>query len=742
MGVVVAMVVLFTGANLFLDYRLSRQQTQEHMADLTRSMARTIRGDLYFKRQHNLRSTIQSFSYHDNIQEIGILDPEGSIHAWGDLHSGNSQPEQITAPEDFINFKGTRLWREKDMICILAPVMGEAAQPLGFVYLSATTTGEDRLLREKMARGLIIGGFLGVIGSIIGYLSGLRLTHSLKALTRATGDLAQGREPTRLTSTSRDELGQLSTAFNDMVDSRQKAEASLQRSRQHLLFILDETPLAYIEWNLDFRVVNWNKAAERIFGFSKEEAIGQHPLSLIVPEELHPRIEEIWTSILSETGGTSSLNENVRSDGARIQCQWNNTVIRDPSGKITAVASLVDDVTESIKNQERMREAMEAAQQATLAKSAFLANMSHEIRTPMNGVIGLTDLLLESELLPEQRSYVDIIRSSGEMLLTIINDILDLSKIESGKLELSERTFDLKDCLNTAFHLFNRNLDAKRLTHKVELDPTMPRFVKGDPIRLRQIIYNLIGNAVKFTDQGSIILTARCQEVDEGQNRIEVSVKDSGCGISSGRIEHIFDPFDQGDTSSTRTHGGTGLGLTICKRLCEIMQGGIWIAETSEKGTEFLFNVVLETASSEEADRMSVAGKTRQVKKENSLNILVAEDNPVNRLVTQRILKRLGFDCLTAEDGAQAVEMAIAGPCDLVFMDVQMPVMDGLAASKAIRDKLGTAVHITALTASAIEGDRERCMAAGMDDYLAKPIDIHAVSEVVRKVDRLKRQKS
>jgi CheY-like chemotaxis protein len=403
----------------------------------------------------------------------------------------------------------------------------------------------------------------------------------------------------------------------------------------------------------------------------------------------------------------------------------------------------VNDVTESIKAQEQMRLAMEAAQKATRAKSEFLANMSHEIRTPMNGVIGLTELLLESKLEPQQRSYLEVIRSSGEMLITIINDILDLSKIESGKLDLTERIFNVEDCLKTAFQLFSHSLNKKGLEAHIEVSNSIPQTVSGDPVRLRQIVYNLVSNAVKFTDEGSITMKAWSEAITSRRVRLHVSISDTGPGINTDRLESIFDPFSQADTSSTRSYGGTGLGLTICKRLCHMMRGDIQIDHTSPEGTRFVFTVELQTAPESGPTSLPVSepGVREADSATSAIRILVVEDNAVNRLVAKRILKRLGYDSSTVNNGQEALDYVRENPCDLIFMDLQMPVMDGFTATKIIREENGSIPSIIALTASAVDGDRERCMAAGMDDYISKPINIEAVSGILsRFVKRVENQ--
>jgi PAS domain S-box-containing protein len=733
-GVMALMIVVFTGTNLFMDHRAIQVHLRDHVADLANGIAPTVRSDLQYKRTYELRRTVRSFSYQENIIQLEILGPDNEILT--NTMAGGPE-DRIFPPAESEQQTGAFVWSTEDGVAALAPVVGELGEILGYIFVEATAEEEHAALQSRLANSLVFGGLLGIVGCIAAFFAGKRLTQPLQRLIRASEDLAGGREPEPIQIESGDELGLLSISFNKMVQKRREAEISLERSRQHLLFILQETPLAYIEWDLNFKVSSWNKAAETIFGYRESEAIGRHAMDLVVPEELQSEVETVWNQILNNQGGNENLNANVRSDGSRIICQWNNTVIQDPDGRMIAVASLVNDVTEAIKSQEAMRKAMEEAQQATRAKSEFLANMSHEIRTPMNGVIGLTELLLESQLDPQQRSYLEVIRSSGEMLITIINDILDLSKIESGKLDLAERIFDVEECLKTAFQLFSHTLRKKGLEARMDIAESIPRTVSGDPIRLRQIVYNLVSNAVKFTEQGSISMEAWSESITSRRVRLHVAIEDTGPGIDQDRVESIFDPFNQADTSSTRSYGGTGLGLTICKRLCKMMRGDVKVEHTSAKGTRFTFFVELQTAPdpprlNNHAHIAGAAGETRQ---DVPLNILIVEDNAVNRLVAKRILTRLGFDSATVNNGQEALDYVRSHPCDLILMDLQMPVMDGFTATKIIREEYGGLPSIVALTASAVDGDKERCMAAGMDDYISKPINIDAVRRILANMD-------
>jgi len=715
---------IFTGISLYLDFHTSQLQMKGETADLALGIAPTVDDDLERGRFSELRRTVQSFSYLGSVSRIEILDENNEI-------PGNLNPEatgeRIYPPVDSEYIRGAYTWHDGNAAYALAPIRDADGNQIGSVFV-ANSISEDRdILGDKLASIVLFGGLFGIFGCYLGLIAGQRLAQPLQSLIHASEDLAVGRHPGKLHIRTRDEVGQLANSFNRMVDKRREAEAELERSRQHLLFLLRETPLGYVEFDADFKITNWNKAAENIFGFSITEAIGKDASTLIVPPELREEVGGIFRKLLNRTGGEESLNQNLRADGSRIICHWNNTYISDMDDNVIAVASLVSDVTENMRNQERMRSAMEAAQQATRAKSEFLANMSHEIRTPMNGVIGLTELLLESDMDPQQRSYLEVIRSSGEMLLTIINDILDLSKIESGKLTLSERVFDLEECLCTAFHLFQHTLKRKGIEHHFLHNEPLPRAVCGDPVRLRQVVYNLISNAVKFTENGSITISTRTENLSSRRVRLYVSVKDSGSGIEAQAMDSVFEPFHQGDTSSTRSVGGTGLGLTICRRLCRLMRGDIQIDFSSSGGTQITFHVELQSANPEVSKPSATPESSCPSLPTENLNILLVEDNAVNRLVAASILKHMGYECVLAEHGKEAIEALRRQPFDVILMDLQMPVMDGFEATHRIREEFGNAHWIIALTASAVEGDHQKCLDAGMDDYLSKPVSMNGL---------------
>lgn len=507
------------------------------------------------------------------------------------------------------------------------------------------------------------------------------------------------------------------------VTERILAEHELQQSEQKLSLHFHQTEVGIIEWDNNARISEWNPGAEKIFGFTKEEAIGKGA-ELILKPNLMPQISQVFRDLYQMRGGTHSANENITKSGKTISCEWFNTPLVGGDGKVVGIASVVFDITQRVKSEEQLRSAKEAAEHATRMKSEFLANMSHEIRTPLNGIMGLTEITLRSPLNVEQRENLTMVKESADSLLAIINDILDFSKIEAGKLEFENISFNLRELISRTTSLYLHQIDEKSLNFNVHFGEDLPNQLKGDPKRLQQILINLLTNSLKFTEQGSIQLRVEKQRLVGEDVILLFQVLDTGIGITPEKQQIIFNSFTQADGSYTRKYGGTGLGLSICANLVEMMKGSIWVESTPGVGSCFSF-----TAQFEIDKNLNKIEKMETVSPLPELHfkpkILLAEDTILNQKLIEKILKNKDMELFIVNNGLSVIEEWKKNKYDLILMDIFMPILDGLEASRRIREmekETNSHIPIIAMTALATTGDRQNCLEAGMDDYISKPI--------------------
>jgi PAS domain S-box-containing protein len=444
--------------------------------------------------------------------------------------------------------------------------------------------------------------------------------------------------------------------------------------------------------------------------------------SVVHPDDLAAVREAFNVSLL---GRPIDVEVRARiSEGGLCWVRARGACTRNATGQPVAIAGSLQDITELKESQCALIAANEAAAAANRAKSEFLANMSHEIRTPMNGVLGMVDMLLETKLDAPQSEYAETIRDSAGALLSIINDILDFSKIEAGKLEIENVDMSLWDVFADAVRLLSVPAHRKGLKLHLQLDPALPQFVRGDPGRFRQIVLNLCGNAIKFTRAGEVAIECHVIKHDTEGTAVRCAVRDTGIGIPEDRLGSLFQAFSQVDASMTRRFGGTGLGLSIVKRLVQLMHGEVGVESRQNVGTTFWFTAEfgISNATTQQLPQIDLA--TIAVESSNK-RILLAEDNVVNQKVACRHLEKLGYRVEVAENGQAAFDAWMSGNYDLILMDCQMPLLDGFQATRRIRDAESGAsrIPIVALTAHAMKGVDEECRAAGMDDYLSKPID-------------------
>ena len=467
-------------------------------------------------------------------------------------------------------------------------------------------------------------------------------------------------------------------------------------------------------------------------GYTLADVDGRRPGHVLRAEGTDPEIVAHMSERVAAGLPFSCEVLNQTRDGRPYWVAIDAQPVQDGSGRLTSFIAVEADITEQRETEDRLRSLSEAATRSAQAKSDFLASMSHEIRTPLNAVIGLNELLLHTDLSTQQREYVETSRDSGNLLLDLINDILSFSALESGEVTLEAEPFDLAELLSDTNRMFREVAAAKGLSLHHHVGTGLATWRAGDEVGIRQVLVNLVGNALKLTDTGGVEVRVDADPVDGAPDRIRVTVQDSGVGIPSTHVDDLLDPFSQGDGSAARRHGGTGLGLAICDRIITMMGGEIRLDSTPGVGTSVMVTVDLPEAPVD-VTSVEVRPHVPRPVPDRGLRVLVAEDDPVNQLVARHLLEALGVTPDIVDNGAAACQAVRSSTYDIVLMDIHMPEMDGVEAARRIGadDTLFHRPRLVAMTANALAGDRERFLEAGLDDYVAKPVRLDDLARVL-----------
>jgi two-component system sensor histidine kinase/response regulator len=525
-----------------------------------------------------------------------------------------------------------------------------------------------------------------------------------------------------------DERGYIIGAMGTLNDItvRRDAEEKLREQLHFNQMLIETLPNPLFFKDREGRYLGVNKSWEAYFGMPREDCLGKRDAEFAPGWACGGAQHQNSDAELLQNPGMQSYEASVGSDAAQRDAVFYKATLLNMDDSVAGVIGIVTDISERKRYENALEQSKELAEAASRAKSEFLANMSHEIRTPMNGILGMTEIALGTQLDAQQREYLSMVKVSAESLLTIINDILDFSKIEAGKLAINEEDFDLRETLDGIVRSLALRAKEKGLVLDCAVAGNIPRFIRADPVRVGQVVVNLIGNAIKFTHQGAVTAQVSLEQVDAQGMQLLFEIRDTGIGIAPEKLAIIFESFSQADTSTTRKYGGTGLGLTISGRLAQMMGGQIRVESTPGQGSVFRFSLRCgfadQAAAEKKASQVLLADNSGE---QRSGRILLAEDNPINQAVASNLLRQRGYDLTIANNGREAVERYREGHFDIVLMDVQMPEMSGFEATAALRALQaggGPRIPIVAMTAHAMQGDEQKCLDMGMDAYISKPI--------------------
>lgn len=637
-------------------------------------------------------------------------------------------------------------WNDSGWLTVTAPILS-GGETIGWVQLLSNREDViNRLRGFKFWLGFILMGG-AVLSLLLASLMQRIISRPIVILSEVISRVRNSSNySVRAEISSTDEIGELVHGFNSMlaeIDSRdqalreaqanleakvtertqelsseiivrQRIEKALRIEEEQLKILIRFAPVALAMLDKECRFIEYSQRWPLDFGLGEQE-IYQQPLLGVMPWVP----SRWWVAIESALAGqivAVAEDKVLFGSGQYHVLRWSVQPWRRPDGEIGGAllaAFLIDELVQG----------REEALRIAKSRTEFLANMSHELRTPLNGIIGFTELLLEDTVSPSQEEQLKIIRSSGRHLLGLINEVLDFSKLDSGRLELESAPLNLQDLSTQVVAAVQSTADEKRITLHVSFEEGVPDFIFGDQVRLKQILLNIIGNAIKFTSEGTVSLTVSWNSAN---SRCTMLVQDSGVGIPQEKHTTIFEPFVQADTSTSRKFGGTGLGLSICKRLIELMRGTIRVESNGHQGSKFIIEF-----PANPAHVSAIPSATQDPNQRFFGRVLVAEDNSVNQKLITAVLGRAGCEVVLASDGAEAVSKCAEGGFDLVLMDIQMPNMNGIEAAISIRGDKKNTVPIVALSAHVFPEDEARCLEAGMSGFITKPINRQRLFEIL-----------
>lgn len=724
-------------SSIYITYQTIEMQEKAEISQradmLTRSLStlsKTNQENLFLfiqglKTEHDIKSvTIVELGKNPVILAATEADWNGKmLPEWADASVKQDIQSMLETEKPAAHFRGNKFVK---IVSVNKPEFG--AEWIAHIVIDIKEIKEDLYKRVLQVSGLFLAA-LGIMGTLFFIILHFNVLEPMAGIRKAMEKQASGNKSATAKIYANDEIGIVAQTFNEMI----KAITATETRIKAIINTISDSIITFDEQGI---IKSYSPSSVSIFGYMEEEITGRK-LDVLIPGAYVNII--LQNKFLASYKSAGLDIKGVRKSGEIFPVEI-GVDIADIDGEKIFVA-LIRDITERKLAEQRLEKYAEdiekknkqlelakiEAQNATYMKSEFLANMSHEIRTPMNAIMGMTDLLKETSLDLKQAYYADTIANSSDILLTIINDILDISKIEAGKLELDSAVFNLKQAMNETLNLLKVSALQKGLTLDMHYDPNLPELFVGDQVRVRQIATNFLSNAIKFTDTGSVLLKiASIKGENIEKAAIKISVTDTGIGISPEVQSGLFQKFSQADTSTTRKYGGTGLGLAICKQLAWLMGGEVGVESEIGTGSTFWASIELIIAGSQSQAVSSNADEGGIIQKYHGARVLFAEDNRTNQEYMKEILSGLGCDVTMVSNGANVIDIVKKQPFDVILMDCEMPELNGFEASAILAGMKASKklpdIPIIALTAHAMKGDRERCLASGMCDYLTKPV--------------------